>query len=60
MLTDEAISKLMDVEEKRHRRTVQALKEKLAYNLGRKRYLDKQAEDLKRQVREKDAREARP
>lgn len=50
MLTDEAISKLMDVEEKRHRRTVQSLKEKLAYNLGRRRFL----------MEEQNAKEARP
>jgi hypothetical protein len=60
MLTDEAIEKLMDVEEKRHRRAVQALREKAAYNLGRKRFLDEQAAANKRNARVKDAREARP
>jgi hypothetical protein len=60
MLTDEAIAKLLDVEESRHRRAVQALKEKAAYTLGRKRFLDDQAAGIRRRAREQDAREARP
>lgn len=60
MLPDDCILNLLAVEEKRHRLAVQLLKEKLAYNLGRKRFMEKQAADLMKTLRRQDVKEARP
>jgi regulator of replication initiation timing len=47
-------------ENKQLRAEAQKLKEKAAYNIGRAAFLEKQVEDFKRQLRELDAKEARP
>lgn len=59
-IENEEPNRLIALKEHRHQLEIQRLREKLAQNLGRKRFLNTQQMYLFAQLREQDEREARP
>jgi hypothetical protein len=57
---DEDINRLIDFEERRHKTEMQRLRERYAYRLGWRRYREDQEAARQNQLRELDAKEARP